>query len=391
MLVGAGIIAAFPVGKVPPVLPILRADLGLSLVAAGWILSSLNILGGIAGSATGAMADWLGHRRFIFFGLTAQAVGSLLGSLAQGFWLLLSTRLLEGMGYLIVAVSVPTLLIRSCRSENRNVVFGIWSSFMPIGTSTTMMLTPILVNLFGWRGLWQINTAIVITFGLCLLLAARNLFDPLVKKPGPASTLFQDIRLTMSSAGPVLLALCFSTYAFHFIIVIGFLPTLLIENDLLSQGLAAVLTAGVVAINVVGNLSGGWLLNRGLKRWYLIAVAGAAIGLCSIMIYSPVAPLLVRYLFCLLWCAAGGLIPVSTLSGVLLHAPKPDLVGTTNGLILQGSNIGLVIGSPAIAVVVTITGGWHSAPWLLVTSAAILVMLSLGVRKKELKYSINTR
>ena len=195
----------------------------------------------------------------------------------------------------------------------------------------------------------------------------------------------------MRSAGPVLLALCFSTYAFHFIIVIGFLPTLLIENDLLSQGLAAVLTAGVVAINVVGNLSGGWLLNRGLKRWYLIAVAGAAIGLCSIMIYSPVAPLLVRYLFCLLWCAAGGLIPVSTLSGVLLHAPKPDLVGTTNGLILQGSNIGLVIGSPAIAVVVTITGGWHSAPWLLVTSAAILVMLSLGVRKKELKYSINTR
>lgn len=391
MLVGAGVIAAFPVGKVPPVLPILRADLGLSLVASGWILSSINILGGAAGSATGAVADWLGHRRFILFGLTMQAVSSLLGSLAQGFWLLSATRLLEGMGYLFVAVSVPTLLIRSSRPQDQGLVFGIWGSFMPIGMSSAMMITPLLVSLVGWRGLWQVNTAISVTFGLCLLLATRDLAGPPVKEPGPASTLFQDIRLTMRSAGPVLLALCFSTYAFHFIIVIGFLPTLLIEKDLLSQGLAAVLTAGVVAMNAVGNLSGGWLLNRGLKRWRLIALAGAVIGLCSIMIYSPDAPLQVRYLFCLLWSGAGGMIPVSALSGALLHAPKPNLVGTTNGLILQGSNIGSVIGSPTIAMIVTITGGWHSAPWLLVASAALLVMLSLGVRKRELTYSMTTR
>ena len=40
LTVGAGVAAAFQVGKVPVALPLLRAELGLDLVTAAWVLST---------------------------------------------------------------------------------------------------------------------------------------------------------------------------------------------------------------------------------------------------------------------------------------------------------------------------------------------------------------
>ena len=42
LLVGVGIVVAFQVGKVPPMLPAIRSELGMSLFVTGWILSIFN-------------------------------------------------------------------------------------------------------------------------------------------------------------------------------------------------------------------------------------------------------------------------------------------------------------------------------------------------------------
>src|SRR6185312_16512564 len=53
-VIGAGIAAAFQVGKAPVALPQLRATLGLSLVGAGWVVSMFSVLGALAGAMIGA-------------------------------------------------------------------------------------------------------------------------------------------------------------------------------------------------------------------------------------------------------------------------------------------------------------------------------------------------
>ena len=42
--IAAGVIAAAYVGKLPPVIPQLREEFGLSLIAAGWVNSTFNTL-----------------------------------------------------------------------------------------------------------------------------------------------------------------------------------------------------------------------------------------------------------------------------------------------------------------------------------------------------------
>ena len=115
ILVGAGVVSAFQVGKVPPLLPDIKTELMISLFYAGWILSIFNITGLILGTFTGAIADTIGHRRLLIFGMAIQALASFLGSFASSFYILLGTRLFEGMGFLAVVVSAPTLIFQVVR------------------------------------------------------------------------------------------------------------------------------------------------------------------------------------------------------------------------------------------------------------------------------------
>jgi MFS family permease len=163
----------------------------------------------------------------------------------------------------------------------------------------------------------------------------------------------------------------------------GFLPTILIERYGLSAAAAAVLGAGAVAANIVGNVAAGLLLHRGVPRWALIALAGAGMGLSALGIFSGALPFAVVYGLCVLFAAVGGLLPASVLGAAADHAPAPHLVAPTSGLLVQGSNLGQVIGPPAIGAVASLTGGWAASPLVLTSGAAVAVGLALVLRGIE--------
>jgi MFS family permease len=369
-------VAAFQVGKAPPVLPLLRTELGLSLVMAGWVLSATSILGAFTAPGIGAISDWLGHRRMMSFGLACSALGSFTGSFATTSFLLLGSRFLEGIGYILIAVSAPGLILQVTRKSDVRIAFGVWGSFLPAGASTMMLLAPFLVDLFGWRGLWRTNALIPFTFAIILVLATRGLGSRVTQRRNPLKNLIKDVWLTMKTPGVLLLAFCFAAYGFQFVVVTGFLPTLLLEEQGVTQVRAAILSAIVVAMNAPGNLFGGWLLQRGVKRWPVVAVANLISGLCCLGIYRTGMPLPSTILLCLVFSGVGGMFPAAALHGAAVNAPTPELVATSQGLLLQGAQVGLLTGPPIAATVVSRTGNWESASWVLMTAALLVVALS---------------
>lgn len=111
LLVGAGVVGAFQVGKAPPMLLSIRSELGMNLFLSGWILSLFSVIGFLTGSVAGALADSFGHRRLLLTGLGLLAMGSLVGSFAPRASLLLAARALEGLGFLIVVVAAPSFVL----------------------------------------------------------------------------------------------------------------------------------------------------------------------------------------------------------------------------------------------------------------------------------------
>jgi MFS family permease len=384
----AGVVAAFQVGKAPPVLPILRIELGLSLVMAGWVISATSILGAFTAPAVGAISDWLGHRRMMSFGLACSALGSLIGSFAPTTAVLLGSRFLEGIGYIWIAVSAPGLILQVTRKSDVRMAFGVWGSFLPAGASTMMLLAPFLVEFFGWRGLWRINALVPFTFAIILALATRGLDSHVIRRRNPLKNLIKDVWLTVRTPGPLLLALCFAAYGFQFVGVTGFLPTLLFEEHGVTQVRAGVLSAIVVALNAPGNLFGGWLLQKGIKRWHLVAVANLISGLCCLGIYKTGLPLPSTILLCLVFSGVGGMFPAAALHGAAVNAPTPELVATSQGLLLQGAQLGLLTGPPIVATVVSRTGHWQSASWVLMAAALLVVALSFVLGAVERRKGI---
>jgi nitrate/nitrite transporter NarK len=120
-----------------------------------------------------------------------------------------------------------------------------------------------------------------------------------------------------------------------------------------------------------------------VSRTVLLVTASGVMGLCALGLYDPHLPGTVRYGLCLWFTGAGGMIPASLFDAAPRHAPSPSLLATTNGLMLQGGNLGSTLGPPTVAAVVAATGSWQGAPWLLVPVAACAGVFALLLGRLE--------
>jgi MFS family permease len=384
LAVGTGILGAFQIGKVPVALGDMRLDLGFGLITAGWVISLFNFPAILGGAPMGAVVARLSDRRVALGGLLTLAAGGLVGAMATSDTMLQASRLVEGFAFLMTQVSAPALIQRYASNEDQRVAFGIWGAYMGTGQAIIMLAAPLIIPAVGWRGLWLVNVVLILAFTVVLALATRrpSLKPPVIRRVGLAE-LRRDMQRTLSSAGPVAIALCFGAYAGNYLIVVGFLPTMLTEDLQFSRGAAAGVTALAVALNAAGNITGGLLLQRGIARWRLLVTAHTGMCLFGIGIFAEVLPIAVRLMLCLAFFAIGGVLPTSVLGSATRLAPAPYLVPTTNGVIVQGAALGQFVAPPIAAAVATAVGGWHWSPSVLAAGALIGIVLALVVRNRE--------
>ena len=161
-VLAAGVVSAFQIGKLPASLPALRDDLGLGLVVAGWVISTISVVGVLTGMASGWISDRIGHRRTLLFGMAIMAIGTLAGACSWNGASLITTRFVEGIGYIAVITTAPSLLATVSSPNDRSMVMGVWSFYLPFGLSGMVVASPLLLGLVSWRGLWLANGVIIV-------------------------------------------------------------------------------------------------------------------------------------------------------------------------------------------------------------------------------------
>ena len=89
---------------------------------------------------------------------------------------------------------------------------------------------------------------------------------------------------------------------------------------------------------------------------------------CAAGIFVDGVPDLARLVLAGVYSAVIGVVPGALFTAIPVHAPRPQLVGASTGLLMQGSNFGACSDrrSPARW---SRRGGWPSAAWL--TSIAL--------------------
>jgi DHA1 family inner membrane transport protein len=372
-----GLAAGSYMTKVPPALPAMRADLGLTLIESGWVQTMLYTIGALAGVFFGTIADRYGPKRVALCGLALMIAGGLLGAAAPGYVMLLASRFLEGVGFMLFVVSAAPLLAAATQPADRATAFSIWSSYMPAGGTLALLLAPVALGSFGWRGLWLVLAAFA---AACAVLLARSV------PPAQFGGGIGSLRLLAESVlRPGSLALClgFICYVGQWNSLMTWLPTYVVEERGASQSGAALLLAAYVAINILGNQLGGLLLRGGAPRWAVMAGGAAAMGLTGAGLLWSAAPDALRIVCALAFSVLGGVIPAAVFSGAPVHAKTPQHIGTTNGMITQSSHLSQFVIPILIAWVASRAGGWGASLWVMLTLAAVGIAAGVAVGRFE--------
>ncbi len=381
-----GVVAALSIGKLPPALPALRAEFGLSLAESGRLVSVFNTLGMVASIFMGLLTPRIGAWRLCMLGLGLLTGGGLLGAAATGQGLLLTARFAEGTGFLAVVVAAPALLSLATAPADRARAFSLWGSYMPTGTALGMLLAPLLMAASGWRVLW-LAVAVCTLLAAALLHARRADYGTPVNGPAPdVSPSWRAAAGPLKAAGPWCIALCFACYVFNYYAIMVWLPTFMVGERQISLSTASLLTALVVAANIPGNWLAGALLQRGVSRGAHVCAAGVCTLLTCSAIFAPALPDGLRYVACVLFSFSVGVLPGAVMSASQTHARTPAQVATVQGMIMQGSNLGQFVSPLLVAAVVVQAAGaldWNRMLGLLLVSGTLIVAGGLWLRAIE--------
>ncbi len=373
-----GVSAALHVGKLPPAIPVLQSELGISLVQAGFLLSLVQLAGMFLGLVIGLVADGFGLRRSMSTGLGILFAAGLAGGWAHDPTSLLILRAAEGMGFLMATVPAPGLMRRLVAPDRLTRMLGFWAAYMPIGTALALLLGPLVIGAFGWPWWWWLTAALSGLLALWVLWRVPP--DPVTTRGSASGEPWrQRLVSTVTTAGPWLGALTFSVYAAQWLAVIGFLPSLYAESGW-GGVRVGVLTAVVAAVNISGNVGAGWLLSRGWAPRTLMWCGFSAMGVGGFFAFSAVttgSPV-GRYAGALLFSTLGGLVPGTLFALAPRLAPTERTISTTVGWLQQWSAIGQFCGPPLVAWVASRVGGWQLT-WV-VTVACCLIGATLAQR-----------
>ncbi|NIC42468.1 MFS transporter [Aquabacterium sp. A08] len=379
LIVGVGIVSAFHVGKLPPAIPVLARDLGLTLVQGGFLLAVIQMAGMTLGAVVGMLADRLGPRRVMLLGLALLGLGSALGAAAPSPAVLLATRALEGLGFLLAVLPAPGLLRRQLQAPAvLNKALGFWGAYMPIGAATTLLVGPLVYAGLGWRAGWA---TLALATWVCAGLVWRWVPPDAPAAPGGGLGLWPRLAGTLSSGGPWLVALAFLMYSGQWLAVVGFLPTIYTAAgwSLAAVGALSALAAGV---NLIGNIAAGRWLAHGVRPLTLLGWGYGSMALGAYWTFSGWGGPVVNYLAVLVFSALGGLIPGTLFTLAVRLAPGGHAVSTTVGWVQQLSSLGQFVGPPLVAWLAARVGGWHLT-WT-VNLACCLVggVLSLALQRR---------
>ncbi len=389
VLIGAGAAVALQVGKVPATLPVLQKELGLTLVESGWVVAIFSLVAAGFAAFLGAIADRYGQLFVAIFGMLLTATAGIAGGFSPNGFVLLTTRIFEGLGFILTAVSIPPLIALAVSARHRRASLALWGSYLPVGSGLMLVMSGPLLYFFDWRILWWITALMILLFSIPVYRIGSKISREISNETTrPKLT---EILKVASRPGPLLLAMIFAFYAAQYLIVAGFLPLILIELDGYSPVVAALVSAIVILLNAVGSAVSGWLHSRGHNPITLILVGCLVMAVGGGITFLQDISGLARIVAAGMFAGFGGLIPSSLFAEIPQHAPRQSFMASISGMLVQGAAIGQLAGPPIAAAFVAWQGNWQAAIPVMLIAAAITGCGTVMLSKIDKRVSMGNR
>jgi len=346
----------------------------VSLIYFGAIVTSL--AGGILIPRLGALRTSQLALVFSGSGLVLLAAPSLI-TYAIG-------SILIGFGYGLTNPAASHLLMRISRPQNRNLIFSLKQTGVPLGAVCAGLSSPTLALIYGWQ--WTFLILGAITIGAVLLIQPfqRNWDwdrDPTLSIK---YNLTDDLGMVWRHRSLRLLSLsafCFSAVQ---ISLSAFAVIMLVED--LSFGLvqAGIVLSALQVSGIIGRVSWGvvadWLKDAN-RVLLLVALIAASAGILTMSLKPDASIVIVYLVLCLFGVSAIGWNGVF-LAEVARLAPKGRVSNATIGAMVP-TYTGVVIGPATFAALHEVSGTHTVTYGIFALVSLIGFFLVLSARRRS--------
>jgi MFS transporter, ACS family, glucarate transporter len=367
--------------------PVIRDELGISLVMMGWITTSFRLAYALFQLPGGWLGDRFGARRALTLVVTWWSLFTGLTAMAWNAVSMLVIQIFFGLGEAGAFPIATRSLARWMRPTERGFAQGVTHAGSRLGAAMTPPIVVLIIAKFGWR-------AAFLAFGVLGVLwsaawffyyrdtpeehagvnqAERDLIGAGRKRSGEIPW-----RKILSHGNLWILAIMYFCYNFNLNVYNDWFPTYLHDSRGMTLAKMGIYASLPLLAGVLGDLAGGWFSDRVLKhtgnvnfarRWIAIAgfVVSAAATIPAVFTHDPRVSVA---FYCVAFFGLEWTVGIS-------WAVPLDIGGDFAGSVSAVMNTLGNLGGALSAIVVTYAAtryGWNS-PFLITSALCIVAAL----------------
>jgi len=324
------------------------------------LVSGVSVVGVLLGAVAGFIVARIGARRAVLVAVVLSAAVSVLQALPLSFAALMATRLVEGVGHLLLVVALPTMMTLLAKPADKGLVMGLWGTFFGVAYA---LLALVVEDIQAWGGLGAVYGGHGVL--LALILPVLWTLMPQVMTPSaPLPNIVALHRAIYTTPRYFAPALGHGIYTSIFIALVAFLPAAL---D------ALWLTPVLPLANLSGTFVSGFLVTKmSASRLSVLSFTIAGVLFALLGVTGSIALAICALFFTGVTAGANfAAVPELNQSG--------EDQARANGAMAQIGNIGTFSGTPLYALVVG-AGLWGLAGVSIAICLAGVIFAGLAYR-----------
>jgi len=324
---------------VPPLLPVLSAELGLSHAEAGF-LETAYLIGYIAAKMpAGSLSERVGPRRLLAASMVGYGAASAATMWARGFTDIFVLRLLVGL-FQGVHLPVANALLSDRFGDRQGRAIGFNESGPNVGNTLAYPLTVSILSVWSWRAAFLVLSLPAFALSAATLLLMRD--EP--RRPREEAVHEGGVWGYWRVLLPY--AVAHGVYNLVLRAAFTFTPSFLVEHRGMTVASAGVLAAALPLAGILAKISSGFIAEKAGRR---LSITGAT-TLSAVFLASLVA------------LPGGSYLAVNLVAlGLTVYSFSPIIYASTAASLpsrLKATGLGAVtmIGNTVGAVSTTIVG-----------------------------------
>lgn len=355
------------------------ADFGLDFAALGFLMTVFFVVSGLGQVVSGFVVDRFGPRPVLWFGVSTFVVSALIMVWSGGYGTLMLAAIVGGLGNAVFHPADFSILNHRINPSRLGHAFSAHNLTGTVGWALAPLFVVTVAQTAGWR--WAaLGVALLMAVVLIALVWGRDSLwvqgtrheglaadaktagsESTVASPAAVPSALTTLRQLLASPalwGAFLFFVC-ATIALS--AVQNYTIPLMGDVYGMTALAAGTVLSGYMAGQILGMLTGGFLVNSTPKTEYVVFFALILAAAMFALLASGWVPLA---LAALVMGLAGFFSGVSAPSRDMLVrkvTPKKS-VGSVYGLVYAGLDVGSALGPVAFGAL--LDAGWRSGPWL---------------------------